>query len=159
MREILLAKNYDERQTSSEVKAGPAGLVLGWVTSFEQKPLYRCCYFLYFKQIFFYPLLFFFSNAKTYEKRAFSKCYTLHTRLQLMWIDSDLGHYYTKSLMWRPDLHACAKTHQGLTSSCKFEKFSRKISTLKRRKVEFTAPRQSIRNRHKILYARNMFAQ
>ena len=37
------AKNSDGRQTpdkpSSDVKPGRAGLVLGWVTTFKQKPL------------------------------------------------------------------------------------------------------------------------
>ena len=36
----ILAKNNDGRQTSSEVKPGRAGLVLGWVTTFKQK---LCC--------------------------------------------------------------------------------------------------------------------
>ena len=35
----ILAKNNDGRQTSSEVKPGQAGLVLGWVLTFKQKPL------------------------------------------------------------------------------------------------------------------------
>ena len=52
-------------------------LVLGWVTTFKQKPLYRSYYFLYFKQIFFKPIPFIFSSAKTQEKCASSKCYTL----------------------------------------------------------------------------------
>ena len=35
----ILAKNSDGRQTSSEVKPGRVGLVLGWVTTFKQKLL------------------------------------------------------------------------------------------------------------------------
>ena len=35
----ILAKSSDGRQTSSEVKPGRAGLVLGWVTTFQQKLL------------------------------------------------------------------------------------------------------------------------
>ena len=40
-------------QTSSEVEHLRAGLALGWVTTFKQKPLYRSYHLLYFKQIFF----------------------------------------------------------------------------------------------------------
>ena len=53
---VLERKGF--RQTSSEVKPGRVGLVLGWVTTFKQKPLYRSYYFLYFKE-----LSFFFSSA------------------------------------------------------------------------------------------------
>ena len=38
---------------------GQAGL------AFKQKPLYGSYFFIYFKQIFFRPLPFFFSSAKT----------------------------------------------------------------------------------------------
>ena len=36
----ILAKNSDRRQTSSDVKPGRVGLVIGWVTTFKQK---LCC--------------------------------------------------------------------------------------------------------------------
>ena len=42
------------RQTSSEVKPSRAGLVLGWLTTFKQKPLCPFCYFLYCKSNFFF---------------------------------------------------------------------------------------------------------
>ena len=43
-----------------------------------------------------------FSRAKTQKKRAFSKCYTiLNMRLQLMWIESVLGHSFLAcNLLW-----------------------------------------------------------
>ena len=34
----ILAKNNDGRQTSSDVKPGRERLILGWVTTFKQKP-------------------------------------------------------------------------------------------------------------------------
>ena len=42
----ILAKNNDGRQTSSDVKPGRERLILGWVPTFKQKPLYRYYYFL-----------------------------------------------------------------------------------------------------------------
>ena len=36
---MILDKSKDGRQTSSEVKSGRSGLVLGWLTTFKQKNL------------------------------------------------------------------------------------------------------------------------
>ena len=68
IREIV--ENSDGTQTSSDVKLGQAGLVLGWVITFKQKPLCRSIFIL--SQILFSPLPF------------LLKCYTiLSARLQL----------------------------------------------------------------------------
>ena len=40
----IFFKNNDGRQTGSDVKPGRVGLLLGWVTTFRQKPLYRPYY-------------------------------------------------------------------------------------------------------------------
>ena len=115
----ILAKNSDWRQTSSEVLPGRAGLVLGWLTTFRQKP---CCagFFLRSKSKNFLPLPFLFASVKTWGKGAFLKCYTISdTHLQLMcslpWAIGDLllpANYCFKrhlkahllTLIWTPDL-------------------------------------------------------
>ena len=45
----VLVQNSDGRQTGSEVNPGREVLVLGWVTTFKQKPL--CRSFMHFKKV------------------------------------------------------------------------------------------------------------
>ena len=72
-------------------------------------------------KIFFSHYHSFLSSAKTYEKRAFSKCYTiLRTRLQLMWIESVLGNdiYFIKATNALPCPHPIQKLNSLYTTRC-----------------------------------------
>ena len=75
------------------------------------------------------------SHLNSQEKHAFSKCYTtLHTRLQLMWIESILGHSFLAcNLLWPCSLIETSDT----------ELRSRKVSYLKSRVSHWSGEKQN----------------
>ena len=89
-----LVENSDERKTSSDVKLGRAWLLLGWVTTFKQKPLWRSLFQvkLFFRHCHSFSLVYNLRRGYIFKK------YTiLDARLQLMRIGRVLvlytGHF------------------------------------------------------------------
>ena len=82
-----------------------AGLVLGWVTTFKQKPFVPIfsCYFLYSKLNLFLATSIFLANIKTSGEATFFKCYS-YLRLAVAVQSGVSLTFLASNLLWRSSL-------------------------------------------------------